>query len=290
MNNNAKPIVYMVTSSFMFATLYMLSKCASSITPFQKSFISNFIAIFIISVVILKQKTSFWGNKKNQKLLLLRGLCGSCSLILLYYSIEHLCLAQSTMLNKLSPLFASVLGYLFLKDKISAKQIILFIFTLIGMLLIIKPCLNISILPFLVGILSSALAATAFFMIRLIGHSESAYTVIFYNLFFSLLINLPFSLINFRYLLSTSSVIYMIFGGFCIAFGQLFLTRAYSSCPASNIAIYDYSALIFSGIYDYFIFQDLPDYLAVIGYVLIIISAFLNAKYSKNSHNISVKK
>ena len=242
MNNYYKAALYMILSSLLFTTMNLFSKCACNITMFQKSFTANLIASFLISILIIKSKKSFWGEKQNRKYLILRGLFGSTSQLFLYYSIDHLFLSQSTLLSKLSPVFASIFGIIFFKDNFSKKQILFYILTIIGMLLVIKPNINLNFIPFACGLAASLLAASAFCMIRLAGKSESSYTIIFYNLIFALIINAPLSLINahnFTYIYR-HSFIYMIFAGIFIAFGQIFLTLAYKKSTPVNIAIYDY--------------------------------------------------
>ena len=282
-NNYYKGALYMILSSLFFTTMNLFSKCACKITMFQKSFTANLISSFIVSILIIKSKKSFWGSKGNKKYLMLRGICGSTSQLFLYYSIDHLYLSQSTLLSKLSPIFASLFGILFFKDSFSKKQLLFYFLTLIGMLLVIKPDINMNILAFICGLIASLLAACAFTMIRLAGKSESSYTIIFYNLIFALLLNAPLSLIhigNFAFI-NRYSFIFMIFAGIFIVFGQIFLTLAYKNSKPVNIAIYDYTGIIISGIYGFLLFHEKPDIYALCGYIIIFASAALNTYFLK---------
>jgi drug/metabolite transporter (DMT)-like permease len=75
--------------------------------------------------------------------------------------------------------------------------------------------------------------------------------------------------------------------GACAAGGQFTITAAYYHAPAREISIYDYSQIIFSTILGFVFFGQLPDYLSVIGYLIIIAMAALNFFYTKKTqlHN-----
>ncbi|MCD8188712.1 MAG: DMT family transporter, partial [Clostridiales bacterium] len=44
----------------------------------------------------------------------------------------------------------------------------------------------------------------------------------------------------------------------------------YTHAPGREVSVYDYSQIIFSAVFGYFLFQDIPDGWSFLGYVLII--------------------
>ena len=62
----------------------------------------------------------------------------------------------------------------------------------------------------------------------------------------------------------------MLLAGLSATGGQFSITAAYSHAPASEISVYDYSQVIFAGVLGFLFLQELPDYLSIIGYVIII--------------------
>lgn len=276
LNKRLKAICFMILSSIFFTTMNLLSKLASGISLYQKAFISNTIAFIIISIVMLKNKISFIGKKANRKYLFIRGFCGTLSLAALYFTLDHMILSDATMLSKLGPSFAVILGYIILKDTINKRQIFFLVLTLIGAVLIIKPSLSFSIIPSLIGVFGAACAGTAFTMIRLIGDSENKFTIIFYNIFFACALSFPFIFLDIQNYHNKESIVYMVLAGLCIAFGQICLTLAYKTAPASSIAMYDYIGLIISAVYGFFLFNEIPDFLSILGYIIISGTAIIN--------------
>lgn len=282
LNNKIKSILFIVISSILFTTMNLFSKLSTNISLYQKAFVANITAVIVISIIIFKNRLSFIGNKENRKNLIIRGICGTASLICLYYSIEHLILSDSAMLSKLGPIFATIFGVFISKDKINKRQILFLFITLIGAVFIIKPKFSFEFLPALIGLFSAASAGMAFTMIRIIGNKENSYTIIFYNIALATLISFTFMFFNVESYSYKSSLVYMVLGGLCIAFGQIFLTLAYKNSPASSIAIYDYIGLIISGIYGLIIFHEIPDIYSFIGYIIIFVSAIFNFIFQKN--------
>lgn len=119
LNNKIKSILFIVISSILFTTMNLFSKLSTNISLYQKAFVANITAVIVISIIIFKNRLSFIGNKENRKNLIIRGICGTASLICLYYSIEHLILSDSAMLSKLGPIFATIFGVFISKDKIN---------------------------------------------------------------------------------------------------------------------------------------------------------------------------
>ncbi|MDO5517540.1 MAG: DMT family transporter [Clostridium sp.] len=284
LNIRLKAIIYMIIASTLFTTLNLFGKLSVGITLYEKNFISNIIAFIIIAIVMIKNKISFIGKSKNRKFLLIRGVCGTLSGFSLYYTLDHLILSDSTLLSKLGPFFATIFSFIILKDKVDKKQILFLFITFCGALFVIKPNISLEIFPALIGLFGAACAGLAFTMIRLIGKDEDEFTIIFYNIFISALASSPFIFLHAGNLSRHApSVVFMILGGLCISFGQIFLTLAYKNAPASSIAMYDYIGLIVSAIYGILIFSEYPDLWSVLGYILILSVSVINFIIAKKS-------
>ena len=51
--------------------------------------------------------------------------------------------------------------------------------------------------------------------------------------------------------------------------GQFALTAAYTRAPAREISVYDYTQVLFSALFGFFLFGQIPDALSVVGYIVI---------------------
>jgi drug/metabolite transporter (DMT)-like permease len=62
--------------------------------------------------------------------------------------------------------------------------------------------------------------------------------------------------------------------------GQVNITAAYSFAPAKEISVYDYAQVIFAAIWGIWIFDEIPDILSVLGYVIIISAGVIRWRYT----------
>jgi drug/metabolite transporter (DMT)-like permease len=272
LNNKTKGIIFIILSAFGFAMMSAFIKMSGDLPSFQKTFFRNIISLLVAFSLILNSKNSFFGKKENQKTLILRSFWGTLGIILNYYSIDRLVLSDANMLNKLSPFFVIIFSWLFLNEKINIKQILAILIAFIGALFIIKPAFNSEIIPGIIGALGGVTAAAAYTCVRALSGKENPNTIVFYFSFFSSIITLPLMLMSYTPM-KIIQLTYLILAGIFASLGQFGITFAYKYAPAREISIFDYSNIIFSALISLFLFGILPDYLSVIGYIIIFLAS-----------------
>ena len=107
---------------------------------YSKTFFRNFVAVICAVFVMVKQGIS-WKPQHNGNIhfLIIRSLCGTIGIFGNFYALGHLLLADASMLNKMSPFFAVVFSFIFLKEKMTIFQIAAVVVSFVGSLFIIKP-------------------------------------------------------------------------------------------------------------------------------------------------------
>ena len=173
-----------------------------------------------------------------------------------------------------------IFSAIFLKEKINLKQGLAIIIAFIGALFIIKPQFNLEIIPYLIGILGAIFAAAAYTCLRSLGGKEKYYTIVFYFSFFSTIVILPFMIMVYKEM-TLSQLIYLILAGVFASIGQFGITLAYKYAKAKEISIFDYSNIIFSALISIILFGVIPDYLSIIGYIIIFIVSLYMFIYNK---------
>lgn len=280
LSNRSKGVFFIIISALGFALMSAFIKLSGDLPSFQKTFFRNSVSVIVAFIIIVKNKGSFFGSRKNQKILVMRSTFGTLGIILNYYAIDRLVLSDANMLNKISPFLVVIFCALFLKEKINFKQIGAIIVAFIGALFIIKPSFDVRVVPYIIGILSAVFAALAYTFVRMIGKKEESYTIVFFFSTFSLLAVLPVFLIVYQ-----SMTMYqlgcLILSGIAASLGQFGITLAYRYAPAKEISIFDYSNIIFSALLSIFLFGIYPDKYSVIGYMIIFAAALYMFLYNK---------
>lgn len=288
LSNRTKGIIFIIISAFGFAMMSAFIKLSGDLPSFQKTFFRNSISVIVALTLIVKNKGSFFGKKDNQKLLILRSTFGTIGILLNYYAIDRLVLSDANMLNKLSPFFVIIFSAIFLKEKIKPNQFFALAVAFLGALFIIKPSFSFEMIPALAGTLGGISAAAAYTCVRSLGGKEKPDTIVFYFSLFSSIVTLPLMLISYKPM-SIIQFTYLILAGIFASLGQFGITFAYKFAPGKEISIFDYTNIIFSAIISLCLFGVLPDYLSVIGYLIIFGSSLYmfinNKKLDKEQNN-----
>lgn len=288
LSNRTKGIIFIIMSAFGFAMMSAFIKLSGDLPSFQKTFFRNSISVIVALTLIVKNKGSFFGKKDNQKLLILRSTFGTIGILLNYYAIDRLILSDANMLNKLSPFFVIIFSAIFLKEKIKPNQFFALAVAFLGALFIIKPSFSFEMIPALAGTLGGISAAAAYTCVRSLGGKEKPDTIVFYFSLFSSIVTLPLMLISYKPM-SIIQFTYLILAGIFASLGQFGITFAYKFAPGKEISIFDYTNIIFSAIISLCLFGVLPDYLSVIGYLIIFGSSLYmfinNKKLDKEQNN-----
>lgn len=280
LDNRSKGIICIIISAFGFAMMSAFIKLAGDLPTFQKTFFRNLVSCIVAFVMVKKSGQSYFGSRENRKVLTLRSVFGTLGIIFNFYAIDKLILSDANMLNKLSPFFVIIFSALFLKEKINTKQIICVIIAFSGALFIIKPSFNFDVLPSIVGVAGAICAASAYTCLRVLGGKENGATVVFYFSTFSLIVLFPLMVLSYEPM-SNLQLIYLLLGGLFATLGQFGITWAYKYAPAKEISIFDYSNIIFSAIISIVMFRVLPDFLSIVGYMIIFSASLYIFMYNK---------
>lgn len=276
-----KGIVFIILSAFCFALMNMFVRLSGDIPSIQKSFFRNFVAFIFAALILWKDRIPFKIERENRKYLLLRSIFGTLGILCNFYAVDHLVLADASMLNKMSPFFAIIFSYLILKETIMPAQAMIVVGAFIGSLFIIKPTfLNMDLVPSLVGLLGGIGAGAAYTMVRKLGEQgvKGPLIVCFFS-GFSCLVTLPFLIVGFQGM-ELWQIGTLLLAGLAASGGQFAITAAYCHAPAREISVYDYSQIIFSAVLGFFVFAQVPDIWSWIGYVIICAMAIMMFIYN----------
>ena len=289
MDSKARGIMYMTFSGLAFAFMGATVKLSGEIPVFEKVFFRNFVSLFVALYMIKKSGVSVFGKRENQKTLIMRSLCGLFGVITYFYALNNMFLADSTMLNKLSPFFVTIFAFLFLKEKLSKVQIPVLVVAFLGALLIIKPEFSLKVIPALSALSSAVLAGAAYTFVRYLKGREEPATIVFYFSFVSVVGTLPFLIGKFQ-VPNAVQLAYLLGTGVFAAIGQFMITLAYKNAPASEVSIYNYLSIIFSSMVGFLVWGEIPDFLSMVGGFMIVSVAVFSYLYNRRPQTSNVKK
>lgn len=271
MKGQLKGIVCIIIAAIGFSFMTFFVRLAGDLPTMQKAFFRNAVALVIAVVMLFSEKEKFEIKKEFKWDIFFRCLFGTTGLIANFYAIDKLDLADSNMLNKLSPFFAIILSIPLLKEKPSKLDITATIIAFIGALFIIRPTgTNLQLVPALIGLYGGFGAGTAYVFVRRAG-GKGAKTPVIVICFsaFSCLLTLPFLIAGYVPMTGKQWLI-LIMAGASAAVGQFAITTAYKFAPAKKLSVFDYLQVLFAALWGIIFFKEVPAVLSIIGYVIII--------------------
>lgn len=275
MNNNniLKGIFCIIIAGFGFALMSLFVKLSGNLPSIQKGFFRNIIAVFISSIPLIKhwRVINIPRNNTGWLVLISRSVFGTIGLVLNFYAISHISLADSSIIQKLSPFIIIILSYIFFKEEMTRLQVFSIIIAFIGITLIIKPSgNNIISMGALAALLGALCAGIAYTCVRYLGtHNISGEFIIFFFSSLSSLMLLPYLILDYR-TMTYYQLSMLLLAGISATIGQYGVTFAYKFAAAKNISVFDYSQVLFSGIFGYMFFGEFPDFQSLIGYIIVI--------------------
>ena len=275
MEEQARPdyragILCIIVSAFCFALMNLFIRLSGDVPTLQKCFFRNAFALVIALSALIRSKTPLKIGKGNLKYLLIRSISGGLGMVLHFYAVDHLAISDASMLNKLSPFFAIVFSGFLLHERANLREWAAVAVAMCGALLVMKPQFSMEALPALGGFLGGMGAGFAYANVRLLGvRGENSMRIVAFFSGFTTLMLLPSMIFNYSPM-TGEQWLFLILTGIAAAGGQIFITKAYSKAPAKDISVFDFSIVIFAAVLGFVFLGQIPDWLSVAGYLVII--------------------
>lgn len=273
---------FMIMASFIKAT-------SANIPAGEAVFFRSFFALPVIFVWLWSTHELRTGLKTaNPWQHVRRGLLGTLAMALGFTGLGLLPLPEATAIGFASPVLAVIFAALLLGEKIRAFRISTVILGLIGVLIILSPRLadlnsaslsdgegfNRETIGAIVVLGSAASAALAQIFTRKLVAIEKTVTIVFYFTMTSTVLSLltiPFGWI----VPSLYEASLLILSGITGGLGQTLLTSSYRFAPTAVIAPFDYVSMLLALIVGYFIFDEVPTTIMLIGASVVITAGIL---------------
>ncbi|MGD2002569.1 MAG: DMT family transporter, partial [Paracoccaceae bacterium] len=214
---------------------------------------------------------------KSKRAHVWRGFVGTAAMGLNFTAAGFLPLPEITAIGFTTPLLIVVFASVMLGERVGVYRISAVLVGLIGVLTIVEPRLtfgemdptqDVMMLGVILAISAAACAALAQIQIRKMVQVERTSAIIFYFCITASLFSL--STIGTWVWPNLSQFLILILIGILGGVGQIMLTTAYRYAPASVIAPFDYTAMIFALGIGYFAFAELPSAQMILGAGIVI--------------------
>ncbi len=205
-----------------------------------------------------------------------RSIFGTIGIFGNFYALSHIPLGDACMLNKLSPFAAVVASWLLLGERVTARQGVAVVIAFVGAMFVVKPGFAMAgeTVAALAGLAGGIAAGLAYTCVRRLGilKVEPSFIVLFFSCF-STLVTVPF--LVFDYHPMTWAQVAILFGaGVSATAGQFGITAAYRFAQPRELAVYDYTNVVFAALLGFAVFGQVPDVFSWLGIAIIVAMGF----------------
>lgn len=287
----AKGIAAIVASALGFALMAALVRLADDygepLSSFQKSFFRNLVAFAVAAAVYWRRRprvanpappafAKATAGRRTTFLLIARAAFGTLGIFANFYALSHIQIATGQMLNKTAPFFTVAFAWAFLGERTLPRQAAALAVAFAGAVLVVKPGFaGAEAFPLAVGLLGGAAAGAAYACVRALRRrgADPAYIILYFSVF-SCLAAVPFMLPGMKSM-TFAQVAVLLGAGGAAAVGQFGVTLAYGYAAPRDIAVYDYSSVLFAAAFGYLFFAQVPDIFSVLGFAVILAALVL---------------
>ncbi len=284
MKNKSNPynygIILILLTYLSFGILDTIQKTAVQYhSVFVLLFVKYTFCLIFSFFIAKKNNVKNYYLSNNYKIQITRCILSVCEACFFVLSFRYLALADAHTIGSLSPVLVVFFSYLILKEKINLATWVAIGFSFFGVILIMRPGLTI-FNPYLVIPLLAAFFYSLFqIATRLNAQYDDNETMLFYNGLVGVIITSILS-IFFWQPLHSFSFIFFIFLGFFFCMGLFLQIKALSITPASVLAPYNYTIIVWAILFGLIVYKEIPDIFTIIGAIIIVASGVFIFRYS----------
>ncbi len=269
-------IVLAVGATVLFGFSDTISKYLSTSLPIGEFLWIRYVLFLGMALLLGRRASGQSARPRNPGLQIARGLCVVLSSILFVYGVRRMTMAQATTINFISPILIAVLSVPLLGETVGLRRWAAAGTGLLGMLVVVRPGFGGFQPAALFGIGGAFCWAMALIITRKIAVSDAAETTVLWTAAIGvavLTVLLPFGM---AWPDPRQFGLALLLGVLASA-GQWIVILAHRLAPASVLAPFFYTQLIWVTVLGFLVFGNLPDGWTLLGATIIIASGLYTA-------------
>ena len=269
-----KGAIYMIISCFLSVIIDLMVKklLISDMSVFQIYFFRCLLGSILLFILFFKKINI--SITSNFKLHFKRAFYGFLGIILWYHSLKFSALPILTALRYSTPIFTVIFSIILLGEIFTLRKFLAITLGFIGALIVINPLYDGANLHLLYPLISAALIAYSFILVKQLSLKDDAFTIAFYFSFLLIIPSFILALLNWEFI--DSSLYLLIFlVAILSSICQIILVMAFNSNNIGDVMPFEYLSLIFSALFSYLFFNEIVGMNVYIGGTVIFVSSYI---------------
>ena len=279
-------VFWMLLTAFFFVCVHATGKLLLTRYPLVQVVWGRYVFHLLLALVILAPKLAKVVRSGNLKLQLLRSGFMLGATTFYFAGVQFLPLTEANAINFVTPVLVVILAQPILGERVGIKRWIGVAVGFTGAMIIIRPGSG------LIDVAAGLMLLSAFFnacyqlSTRKLGGIDGPLTTLFYTALVGSVgasVAVPFA---WEPMDVEGWFLMLLIGAFALV-GHFALINAFRLAAAPTIAPFGYTILIWSAVFGYVIFDQLPDLWTVVGAAIIVVGGIIILQAQSSRHPTS---
>jgi drug/metabolite transporter (DMT)-like permease len=274
---NMRGAIWLIAGSICFTGVGVLIKLLGrELDSTQVAFFRCIFGVLFVLPIVFRQ--NFASLRSNRHMgHFWRAALGTVSMVIGFYALTHLTLADVTAISFTTPLFVIIVAVLFLGEKVRWRRWTATVVGFLGVLVMMRPGQGEFDPVMLVALFGASLTAVAVCLVKSLTGSESTRTMlVMFTLWSAAFLAGPAI-----YVWKNPSMwgwVMAVTMGLLATIGQAFVIKAYTEGEATVVSPFDYLRLPLSVAAGVWIFAESPSWWTLVGALIIVVSTLYIAR------------
>ena len=297
-SNEAKPlisIIFMILSTICFVAVTVVVKFNGPVVPAAEAAFLRYIAGLVIIAPFLWSHFRMGGKKdlspvfssveifSNWKWFFFRGIAHGLGVILWFYSMARLPIAEVTAIGYTTPIFVSIGAAIFLGETLAFRRIFAILIAFFGMLVILRPGFEVLSIGRISQLVAALFFSISYLLTKKLTYNSSPFMIVAMLTVYVTIALTPFALYDWV-TPTLNFVLWMGLVAFFASSGHYFMTKALQLAPIAVSQPVTFLQLIWATLIGYYFFGEGIDIFVLLGGFIIFSSVvFISYRESINS-------
>ena len=266
--NPLRGIGWMLATMFMFSCINATAKVLIQTLPVVEVVWARYFFQMLLLLLFLRSRIASIAVTGKLKLQFGRSLLLLSTTLLFFFALASIPMAEATAVMFVAPILVTALSLPVLGERVGPRRWVGVGVGFLGALIIIRPGLDVAHPAILFVLGAAAFHSLYQLSTRFLSRTDGTLTTLFYSASTGAII-MTIAVPFFWVMPSPVELALMVLLGLFATFGHFCLIKAFEAAPPAIVSPFHYTNLLWSTMFGYILFTDLPDMWTIIGALII---------------------
>ncbi len=265
-------IAWMVLTGLLFASVTGTVRYLGSDMPAPQAAFLRYALGLVLTVPVLLRLGRSGLRPSRPGLLVARGACHAVGVMLWFYAMARIPVAEVTAIGFTAPLFITIGAALFLGERLRTRRVVAVVVGFLGTLLILQPGVRVIEAGALAQLAAAPVLAGSYLIAKKLTETESSAAIVAYLSILVTVALAPLAMLHWR--TPTLEEIALLFATAVFATaGHYTMTRAMHATELTVLQPFQFLQLVWASLLGLYAFGEVPRAGTVLGGLIIVACA-----------------